>query len=234
MRGSICVAAGLLATNIALLQRPAPAATPRITSEAPRVARVASETAETQRLRWFWQAKHNGLHLPACDHFDPLAVLDADVDATPGHEHVIGNRQFGVMMFDAQGTLLAHMDPVGCADASSEDQSLSLSVASIGRLAIHTRTMHADGEHLAASITERKDDELQKLLDLDTGGDRTGWEVDARIVMGSDSLEVIYHGRLRTSPERAWETVDEHCEWQLATRTFSCRTRAGGRTRGSE
>lgn len=238
MRGYVFLAAGLFATNLVIVHetgpaKPQPAAEPILVESQPRV--ITGESTEGQRLRWFWQAKHNGLHLPACDHFDPVAVLDADVDPAPGNEHVIGNRRFGVMMFDAEGTLLGHMEPIGCAESSRHDQSLSLTVER--RLVVRWRNMLDDGEHLAARIVERTGDELVTVLDLDTGGRRADAahesQVDGRIVMGSDSLEVIYHGRQRV-PGGAWEAVDNHCTWQLATRTFSCRTRAAAQMRESE
>ena len=236
MRGSIVLAAGLLVTNIALLERPEPnPAPPKPARAIAHVPRVAADTPDAQRLRWYWHANHNGLRIPACEQFDPLATLDADVDPTPGREHVIGNRRFGVMMFDERGTLLAHMDPIGCSDAKPGDQSLSLSFG--GRLAVHVRNLLADGEHLDVSIVERRGDELITVLALDAGGHRfestREYEAEGRIVMGSDSVEVIYHGRQR-APGGEWRAVDDHCTWDLATRSSSCRTRAGARTPESE
>ena len=235
MRGYVFLAAGLFATNLVIVHetgpaKPQPAAEPILVESQPRV--ITGESTEGQRLRWFWQAKHNALRIPRCDQFDPLAVLDIDADPAPGIEHLVGNRQFGVMMFDAEGTLLAHMDPVGCAEPSVQDQSLSISFDD--RLIIRTRNMFEDGEHLFATVAERRGDEIVKLVEFDTGGNRTDWQVDGRIVMLPHEVEVIYHGRLRTSRDGEWEGVDEHCLWQLATQTSSCRTRAGGRTRGSE
>jgi len=241
MRSSLCIAAGLLVLNVALLEREQPR--PVVPRVEPRVIEtirievpVPDDTqGEAKRLGWLWQAKHNGLRMPACTQVDPLATLDADVDPTPGREHVIGNRQFGVAMYAQSGLLIAHMDPIGCVEPRGGDQSLSLSYD--GRLIVRTRQLEHDGEHLDAHVVERRGDELDTLLTLDVGGKRSDaareWQVEGRLYMGADEIEVKYHGRQR-SPGRDWEEVDDHCTWRIATRSSSCRTRAGARTRGSE
>ena len=226
MRASLCVAAGLLVTNIALLERtpktPAAAPTPQVMTQ-----RVTNVTPDAQRLAWFWQAKHNGLHVPPCDQYDPLATLDADVDPTPGREHVIGNRRFGVAMFGQDGMLIAHHDPIGCVEPKNGDQSLSLSFDK--RLVIFTRRLESDGEHLDAHLVVRKDDELVTQVVLDVGGKRANREVFGKLYFAGDEVEVKHHGRERW-PNDNWTEVDEHCTWQLATRSSSCRIRAGART----
>jgi hypothetical protein len=123
MRASICIAAGLFVTNLALIDRdPEATHTPRAE---PRVERrVAGVSSDSQRLHWFWQAKHSAFPAPDCEQFDPLATLDADVDPTPGREHVIGNRRFGVAIYAETGMLLAHMEPIGCVAPRADDQSI--------------------------------------------------------------------------------------------------------------
>jgi hypothetical protein len=235
MRASLWIAAGLLVTNIALLKREAPApqtppAKPLIV-ETPPVREPARPSDDTQRVQWFWQATHGGFSPPDCDQHDPVASLDADVDPTPGREHVIGNRQFGVLVYAENGTLLAHMAPVGCVVAKDGDQSLSLSFDRY--LLVHTRELEADGEHRTVRIVERRADELKTLLVLDAGGDRADmfreWQVEGRLSFNGDEVLVKYHGRERV-PGGAWEEVDDHCTWQLATHSSSCRKRAGART----
>ena len=246
MRASLWIAAGLVVTNLLLLERepPAPAAKPLIA--APREGRavtivtpitqhVTTVTPDAQRLAWLWAAKHAAFAPPACEQHDPLATLDADVDPAPGLEHVIGNRRFGVAIYAADNTLIAHMDPVGCVAPSEGDQSLSLSFNH--RLVVRTRQLEADGEHLDAYVIEPKADELVTVLKLDVGGKRVDRsrerEVEGRLYFGDGEVEVKHHGRERVRGG-AWQEVDEHCTWQLATRTSSCRKRAGARTPGSE
>ncbi len=237
MRASLWIASGLLVGNIVLNHQAAPR-TPQVKPliveplivEPPKL-RVARDTPDAQRLQWFWQAKHGAFAPPKCEQYDPLATLDADIDPTPGREHVVGNRRFGVAMYAESGTLLAHMEPIGCASPSNGDQSLSLTFDD--RLIVRTRQLKADGEHLDAHVVERRADELHTQLTLDVGGERADafheWQVEGRIYMRTDELEVKYHGRER-SLGGAWEAVDDHCTWQLATRSSSCRRSSGART----
>jgi hypothetical protein len=242
MRASLWIASGLLVTNLALVNFSRRESAPHTPQVEPLIVepqipehRVAKDTAETQRLQWFWQAKHSAFAPPKCEQYDPLATLDADIDPSPGREHVIGNRRFGVAMYAESGTLLAHMEPVGCASPAHGDQSLSLSFDRY--LIVRTRQIEQDGEHLDAHVVVRRDDELHTLLTLDVGGTRADasreWQVEGRLYFRGDEVLVKHHGRQRW-PGREWEEVDDHCTWQLATRSSSCRTRAGERTPESE
>jgi hypothetical protein len=228
MRASSCIAAGLFVTNLALLERDAPPPPP----PAPAVVNVqaAELTADAQRLAWLWQAKHNGLRVPPCEQLDPLATLDADVHPSPGREHVIGNRRFGVALYAEDGMLIAHHDPVGCVAPRAGDQSLSLSFDQ--SFVVYTRQLEIDGEHLDAYLLTQENDELVTLIKLDVGGKRIGREVFGKLYVRDGEVEVRYHGRERGPG--GWEEVDDHCTWQLATRSSSCRTRAGVRTPESE
>jgi hypothetical protein len=241
MRGSICIAAGLLVTNLVLVHESPTARTakiePRPSARSAFVEPSATIQNENDRLRWFWQARNNGLHMTSCHHEDPLAILDADVEPTPGREHLIGNRQFGVMMFDEQGTLLAYMEPVGCGSLYAGDQSLSLHFSD--RLTIRVREQYDQGSALMVHIVERDGDLLRERLrtelDLRSESATHEREVEGSVrYLDHDRIEIIHHGRQRTIPAGAWEAVDDHCTWDLATRTSSCRIRAGARTPGSE
>jgi hypothetical protein len=54
------------------------------------------------RMRKAWKQLHPGRLLPpVCLHEDPLQVLEADVDSTPGVETVMASRRYGVLLFAA-------------------------------------------------------------------------------------------------------------------------------------
>jgi hypothetical protein len=78
-------------------------------------------------------------------------------------------------------------------------------------------------------------DDAMTLLDLRSESATHEREVEGSVrYLDHDRIEIIHHGRQRTIPAGAWEAVDDHCTWDLATRTSSCRIRAGARTPGSE
>jgi hypothetical protein len=237
MRWSIVAAVGLFATNVVVLKlRPTPTIpAPQVmddivdmNGEAPASDLPPDElhVAETQRLAWLHTAWRAGFHPQPCAHRDPLAILDADVDATPGREHVIGNRQYGVAMYAEDGTLLAYMHPVGCAQASEGDQSLSLSFNS--RLIVRTRELDDAGEHCTVHVAERDDDVLVERLTLNVCETLDNRETESKLYFHGDTVEVKTHGRERSTGQ--WAPVDNHCTYSLLTRSFSCRTRGAGQT----
>lgn len=227
MRFEICASATLLVVQL-LLPEPAspPKSVTRVTVARASVVAPRANTAEAAQLEALWLANNAGYHAPPCEQDDPLAVLDADVDPTPGREHVIGNRRYGVAMYSEHHVLIARMPPLGCVAAADGDQSLSLS--SHGRLLVHTRELAAEGEHLMAHIVERTEDVLAAPLAIDLGGDRGDRQVAGALYFSGGEVEVKYHGRQRTA-DGGWEAVDDHCTWDLATRSSSCRTRAAAR-----
>jgi hypothetical protein len=228
MRFEFCASATLLAVQLLLPKHRSP----------PPVARAApisyveqradrNNAVEAANLEALWLAHNAGYHAPPCDQYDPLAVLDADLDhGLPGLEHVIGNRRYGVAMYTENHVLIARMPPLGCAAAANGDQSLSLSTH--GRLIVHTRELRADGEHLTAHVVERFEDELRQVIEIDLGGDRGDRQVTGAMSFSAGEVEVKYHGRQRAA-DGGWEAVDDHCTWDLATRSSSCRTRAAAR-----
>ena len=247
MRASILFASGLLAMNIVAIELettelPDPEGNARdiVVSEivvAPSVETSGPRFEDARRLAWLRAARRAGFRVTDCPHRDPLATLDADVDPSPGLEHVIGNRHDGVAMYAQSGELLAYGEPIGCAQAFDGDQSLTISFES-STLVLYTRTMAHSGEHLRARIIARKGDTLDTVLDdIDVGGVRSGfgwdWDAEGKLYISGDSAEVRMHGRHR-SGDGTWEAVDEHCTYNLVTRSSSCRTRGAGQTSESE
>jgi hypothetical protein len=245
MRWSIAAAVGLFATNVVVLKlrdakkvecrsRPTCDAGSREADLVFLEDRPASNpppdelhVAETQRLAWLHTAWRAGFHPQPCVHRDPLAILDADVDPSPGREHVIGNRQYGVAMYAEDGTLLAYMHPVGCSIHESEGhQSLSLSFNS--RLIVETRDLDDAGEHFTAHVAERDGDLLVERLVLNVGEFTDARETQAKLYFSGNSVEMKTHGLQRRDGD--WWGVDEHCTYSLLTRSFSCRTRGAGQT----
>src|SRR5688572_9993805 len=201
MRSSLCIATGLLALNVALFDRgPAPSA-PRVEPPLPTLeifdATVMFDSAvsgDALLLENLWRAAHPGEPLPGCHIRDPIATLDLDFDPTPGREHIIGNRQFGVAMYAETGELLARMEPVQCFGYTVDsDQSLSLGTIS-NRLVVRTRMIARGGEYLDAHIAERRGDVFVELATLDIGGDRHyregHWDVEGAIYLSGDTLEM--------------------------------------------
>jgi hypothetical protein len=224
MRFEFCASATLLAVQLFWPARAPVAPHVDVVAPQPRVEpRIDQEAGPLEAL---WFAHNAGFHAPACTQYDPLAVLDADVDSTPGREHVIGNRRWGVAMYSEDHVLIARMPPVGCAPAANGDQSLSLS-SHRGRFVVHTRDLRADGEYLTAHITTREDDVLAAFA-IELGGDHGDSQISNTLYFSGDEVEVKYHGRQRAA-DGGWEAVDDHCTWDLATHSSSCRTRAAAR-----
>jgi hypothetical protein len=229
MRSSIAIASGLFALNLAVLDRaesppiPAPSfADPPIDVREMTSVRDTATPAlagDALVLADLWRAAHPNEPLPACHLRDPVAILDAHLDATPGREHVIGNRRFGIAMYSEAGELLAWMEPVQCFGYSGvEDQSLSL--GTIGNTLIASeRTISRVGEEITAYVIRRRADKLVDVARIDAGGDRRyyegEWQVDAKLYPDPEMITVKYHGRFRPTGERAWRAVDAHCrlEW---------------------
>ncbi len=244
MRSSLAAAAGLLAVNLALLDRDEPAPPPpafepfelahtevTIAHDPPAVCAAVDLTelsGTTHRLATLWRERHPCDPLPDCGIPDPIATLDAELDAAPGLEHVVGDRRFGVAMFAAGGDLLAVMEPRGCAGWPPEvagDQSLRLGTQSVTgspypQLVVTTRTVAHCGEALEATIVDRRAADLVTLATLDLEGDRgcSVWQsqITARIaVPRPGEIVVHYHGRMRHTDDAGeylpWGAVDEHC-----------------------
>jgi hypothetical protein len=239
MRWSIAVALGLFATNVVVLNlRDEPQPVPQAALMGT-VSRGVFTTrhppselhaTETQRLAWLHTAWRSGFRPRGCAHHDPLAILDADVDPSPGHEHVIGNRQHGVAMYAKDGMLLAYMHPVGCGQAAQGDQSLSLSFNT--RLIVTVRDVRSDAQIYTAFIAERQGDLLVERLSLPVGHTSADREVEAKLYFSGQSVEAKAHGRMRVDGE--WRAVDEHCTSDLVTRSSSCRRPAEEQTSARE
>ena len=209
MRSTFCLAAALLATNVYFLDR-----SPELEVIAIEMPVARARHPEADRLAWLRAARYAGFRLEGCDHADPVATLDADIDSTPGREHVVGNRQHGVAMFAETGELLAMMRGVGCHGDrfASGDQSLSIS-ADGAHLILRTRRVATDGEYLEAHVVERRGDELVTLATVDIGGARTDWDAYGKLYIGRDEVEVKMHGR--RSVDGTWIAVDEHRTYAL-------------------
>jgi hypothetical protein len=68
------------------------------------------------RLARAWRTLHPGATEPAiCQHPDPVREFSGDVDSTPGIETALGSLRFGVVLFSATGTALAHYE-LGCGE----------------------------------------------------------------------------------------------------------------------
>lgn len=211
MRTSLCIAAALLATNIALLDR-----LPEVSVEATvETTPVATPRAGEAELKWLAAARYAGWRRPTCAYADPLAILDADIDPSiDGREHVIGNLRDGVAMYTEGGMLVAMMRGIGCRGDGLATGDQSLSITTIGtRVVLRTRQLRADGEHLTAFILDRRGDELVIAAELDAGGKRTDWEAHAEISLRDDRVFVKMHGRQRV--DGRWIAVDAHRTYPL-------------------
>ena len=220
MRFEIYAAAILLAGNFALVDRNEVAPPPPAARPAPIASHVENNPVEAAKLAALWMAHNAGYHPPVCAYHDPLAILDADVDAIPGREHVIGNRRYGVAMYSEHGVLIARMDPIGC-DAAPTDiaQDQSISLGYRHQLVVSERTVRGGtywGDWTFGHVVERRDDKLisvaKLMLDNTSGGGPSGqWEVGGRIYVDGDSILMKYHGRSRAPGAAHWEGVDLHC-----------------------
>jgi hypothetical protein len=229
MRFEICAAAALLVGNFAAVDRtdrtdrtetPAPV-TIRPTARPIVVPdKVEHNPDEAAKLAALWMSHNAGSRRPPCAYHDPLAVLDADVDPTPGREHLIGNRRHGVAMYSEQGELIARMDPIGCDVVSDITQDQSISLGYRSHLMVTARTAR-DGVHWTTGhLVELREDKLVSVakLMLDTTSDQL--DVSGAISRQGDQLLVKYHGRSRAPGSTEWQGVDIHCTLSRIEGTF--------------
>lgn len=68
------------------------------------------------KLEAAWHARHPGPPLPEACERDEVHAGELEIDASPGHELVIGSDRLGIAMFAASNELLAFHDPTGYRD----------------------------------------------------------------------------------------------------------------------
>lgn len=198
------IAAGIARPRTAppILEVPVSVATSIAPARSAEVDELAALHGDELRLAQLWRARHPSGPLPRCDHRDPLAVLRADVDASPGRERVIADRRYGIAMFDADGALLATAD-LGCAgwpDEVGGDQAVHLEARRLvagphRQLIARIRTVAHCGEFKTMTAFARRGRELDVILDLDLGGERacgiSEWSTSARVAVPRPGVVVV-------------------------------------------
>lgn len=138
-------------------------------------AALLSRTASADPARTIesaWKQLHASEKVPApCRQADPVRVLSADVDSTPGRETVLASRRWGVVMLDAAGQPLASW-PLSCGSRPGLPDRVALAATrasglSAADLLVRTRATGHCGAFHGWTLLRRVGRDLEPIFEQD-------------------------------------------------------------------
>lgn len=132
----------------------------------------AASADPARKIESAWKRLHANQEVPApCRQADPVRVLVADVDASPGRETVLASRRWGVVMLDSAGAPLASW-PLACGSwPELSDRVLLSSVRASGLsptdLLVRTRVTGHCGTFHNWTLLRRVGRELATIFETD-------------------------------------------------------------------
>ncbi len=179
----------------------------------------ATPSAAEVRIRKLWRQWNPGRLLPpACDHQDPVRVLEADVDEAPGVETVLASRRLGVFLLGAgQPDRPLAWRELSCEQGDFVDEAavprlvelttLRASGLSPVDLVLRTLRVNRCGALGSQALLDRRGRNLVTLLDVDVFKDWQCWD-QPRVELRA-RVESPGPGRLRVTEEGSTQAVEE-------------------------